>query len=147
MCLLQKETFHCLKFCFWEVRVHCRTFWLVVTENEISQKKTVTLTWTQLNTGLEFPSSSLQDLHPAKNTCSSQGQVGLRRQTCFSKTKALPFKKKDWNEVKDCNLKTKVSTAAGCGQLMLYKFFRTPIFQWLSWWMNLAACPQTIWDF
>jgi len=41
VCLLWNETFHYLKFCFWEVRVHCRTFWLMVTENEISRKKTV----------------------------------------------------------------------------------------------------------
>lgn len=72
----------------------------------------------------------LQPLGPAScrkylffpRPCSSQ------KAKIFSKTQTLPFKKKDWNEVEDYNLKTKVSTVAGFGELMLYKFFRTPIF-------------------
>lgn len=50
----------------------------------------------------------------------------------FFSNAVLCFLKKDLIEVEDYNLKIKVPTVAGCGELMLYKFFRTQIFQWLS---------------
>lgn len=48
----------------------------------------------------------------------------------FLKCSSILFLKKI--EVEDCNLKIKVPTVAGCGELVLYKFFRAQIFQWLS---------------